>query len=149
MDSVEVHPNFSDQFDKSDAEDLELREGLIAAFAYWAEYGFHPDFGKDVTYQDPEGSVIPKVGLRHVHLKPLEMTARQARLWNDKNTDPIRKTSDRHLVYVASDENDRLLLYYFEHDAHVRAREASYSWLKALGRAAQEWLNETGRFPAS
>lgn len=146
MDSVEVHAVFIDQFDPNDDEELQLRDGLVAAFRYWAEHGHHPDFGRDVTYRDPAGSVVPKVGLRHVHLRPDVQEKRAARIWNDPSADPYDKKSDRHLVYVRSDEQDRLLIYYFDDGGHEGAR-GDFQLLKALGRAAEEWLRETKRYP--
>lgn len=147
MDSVEIHEVFLDQFDPNDPAEVLIRDGLVAAFHYWAKYGDHPDFGKDYSYRDPQGSVVPKVGLRHVHLRPSVMTPDKAKTWDDPDCEPHRKTSNRHLVYVRSDENDRLLIYYFEADAHIKAREDDYKFLKALGRAAQEWLSKNSFYP--
>lgn len=148
MDSVVVHDVFNDQFDTADPAEATLRDQLIEAFRFWAENGHHPDFGRDASYRDPAGSVVPKIGLRHVHLRPEgELEIREKRLWNDPHVDPYRKTSNRHLVYVMSDENDCLMLYYFEQDAHNEARVDNYRFLKALGRAAEEWLDESDLFP--
>lgn len=147
MDSVEVHDVFEDQFDPQDPLEVQVRDALVASFQYWAEHGHHPEFGKDVSYRDPAGSVVPKVGLRHVHLRPTVMTPDKARTWDDPRCDPVRKTSDRHLVYVRSDESDRLLLFYFESDAHDEARKENSRLLKALGRAAEEWLTENSLYP--
>ena len=147
MDSVEIHGVFVDQFDPLDPLEVQIRDGLVAAFQFWAKNGHHPDFGKDFSYRDPQGSVVPKVGLRHVHLRPSVMTPDKARTWNDPECDPRLKTSNRHLVYVRSDENDRLLIYYFEADAHAKAREEDYKFLKALGRAAEEWLTKNRLYP--
>lgn len=46
-----------------------------------------------------------------------------------------------------SDENDRLMLYYFQDDAHQAARSDQHRFLKALARAAEEWFEGTGLFP--
>ncbi|MDU9389011.1 type II toxin-antitoxin system YafO family toxin [Pseudomonas sp. zfem002] len=148
MDSVEIHDVFIGQFDPADPVEVEFRDQLIEAFKYWAEQGHHPDFGRDASYRDPAGSVVPKVGLRHVHLRPEgDIPPRERRLWTDPHVDPYRKTSDRHLVYAMSDENDRLMLYYFQDDAHQAARRDQHRFLKALARAAEEWFEGTGLFP--
>lgn len=148
MDSITVHDVFSDQFDSADPSEVDLRDQLIEAFRYWAEQGYHPDFGRDASYRDPAGSVVPKIGLRHVHLRPEgELTRAEKRHWDDPDADPYRKTSNRHLVYVKSDEHERLLLYYFEQDAHSEARIDDFRLLKALGRAAEEWLDTSGLYP--
>lgn len=148
MDSVTVHDVFNEQFDSSTADEIQFRDHLIAAFKYWAQYGTHPDFGRDASYRDPEGSVVPKAGLRHVHLRPEEPgTASERRIWDDPHAEAYRKTSNRHLVYVKSDEGDRLILYYFAQDAHEGSRADQYRFLKALGRAAQEWFDEESLYP--
>lgn len=148
MDSVTVHGVFNDQFDETDPAEVALRDQLVEAFRYWVEYGHHPDFGRDAGYRDPAGSVVPKVGLRHVHLRPEgELTPQDKRTWDDPRVDAYRKTSNRHLVYVMSDERDRLMLYYFEQNAHAEARTDDYKFLKALGRAAEEWFDDSRLYP--
>ncbi|TLP68251.1 hypothetical protein FEA48_30835 [Pseudomonas nitroreducens] len=139
---IDVHPVFVDQFSSEDQDEVDLRESLIASFTRWIERGTHPDFGKDVTYRDPEGSVVPESGLRHVHITPaLGADEEQCRKWEKY------RTSNTHLVYVRADTGPHLLLYYFEHDAHRQARADQYRWLKALGRAADQWLKENKLYP--
>lgn len=147
MDSVELHEVFELQFDSNNPQEVLLRDGLSDAFKYWVKKGSHPDFGRDATYRDPAGSVVPNVGLRHVHLRPSVMTWKDSKTWNDPDVEPHYRTSNRHLVYVRSDERDRLLIYYFEQDAHAMARADDYKFLKSLGRAAQEWLTSGKRYP--
>ncbi|WP_312601053.1 MULTISPECIES: type II toxin-antitoxin system YafO family toxin [Pseudomonas] len=143
--SVEIHELFCEQFGTEDPELLTFRDELIEAFKYWAEYGDHPDFGKNFSYRDPEGSVVPNSGLRHVHLRPLNEKEAIEKKWD--HPDPVKRTSNRHLVYVRSDCGHKLVLYYFQDNAHVEARKNQYKFLKSLGRAAEEWLKLNKYFP--
>jgi len=139
---IDVHPVFEEQFSSDSQDEVELRDSLIASFRNWIERGKHADFGKDVTYRDPEGSVVPKSGLRHVHITPAAGA-------DDKQLEKWAKfrTSNTHLVYVRADTGPHLLLHYFEDDAHHLARAEQFRYLKALGRAADEWLTQNKLYP--
>lgn len=78
-------------------------------------------FGKDGAYELPKVDG-QKYGLRHVHLMPLSQS-RELGAWLKRFRFRGRKTSDRHLVYVAAERNRYLLIYILdEPDAHEVAR---------------------------
>ncbi|MGN6225531.1 type II toxin-antitoxin system YafO family toxin [Pseudoxanthomonas sp.] len=97
-------------------------EAFAREFATWkagwpkGEYN-HALFGKDAAY------VRPKVGtelyrLRHVHIVPF-IDKRARKRWFRAFEFRRRKTSDRHLVYVADDRSNFGLIYILdEPDAH-------------------------------
>ena len=143
MGKVEVHPLFFIDFDRSDAEDMRLGNDLAELFCdYWKRQG-HPGFGKDVTYDDPKGSIVTEVVLRHVHLEPLEPTKEEIISW--RKPDPRWRTSNRVMIYTRSECGRALLLAYVEEDAHAAGRK--YDFLRALSKAAQAWYHMHNIYP--
>lgn len=88
----------------------------------WPEREFtHRLFGKDGAYAAPsvDGE---RYRLRHVHIVPFKDPSSR-RKWYSVFRRHGRKTSDRHLVYVADDRGNYGLIYILdEPDAHRIAR---------------------------
>ena len=81
----------------------------------------HALFGKDAAYVNPKVDGQP-YKLRHVHIVPFLDKAAKRR-WYTAFGFRRRKTSDRHLVYVADGKGNFGLIYILdEPDAHRIAR---------------------------
>ncbi|MNN65299.1 putative toxin YafO [compost metagenome] len=144
MNRVDVSPLFLEALTDEPAL-FAIAQALIPEFRSWWNNGQqHPDFGRNVPYHRPKDA--KESAVMHVHIVPLSPPATliDLKAWRDSRRD-FKRTSNRHLIYAASDCGWAYLLAYEHEDAHEAGDDHAY--LEALAKAAEAWFAKTRRFP--
>lgn len=114
---------------------------FLSNFEKWKTGDEHSSyfFGKNSGY------VLPKLSngyLRHVHLVPITNESRK--VWEKSFIHKSVKTSDRALIYVERGNNEFLLIYILNSNAHQIAKMATEQDKKlmlGLAKAAENFLD--------